>query len=52
MSHRNPWYILTLEELKEMRSHLQLIEEKGSPECQKSARAVLDLLALIGGRLL
>lgn len=51
MSHRNQWYIITSEELNDICSRLSHIEEEGPPECQKNARAVLDILALVRGRL-
>jgi len=51
MLPNNQWFIITSEEIREIRTHMSLIEDKGSPECQKSARAVLDLLAFVRGRL-
>jgi hypothetical protein len=51
MSHKNPWFLITSEEIAEIRRHLCILEDEGSQKCRDSASAIAEILIFVEGRL-
>jgi hypothetical protein len=51
MSHKNPWVLITSEEIAEIRRHLRILEDEGSQKCRDSASAIAEILIFVEGRL-
>ncbi len=52
MSHKNPWFLITLEEIDEIRRHLRVLEEKGSQQSRDCSGAIAEILIFVERRLL
>jgi hypothetical protein len=51
MYQSNHWFIITSDEISEIRRHLQVLEEGGSQKCRDSARVIAKILNTVGQRL-
>jgi hypothetical protein len=51
MSHKNPWFLITSEEIAEIRRHLRVLEVEGSKKCRDRAGAIAEILIFVEGRL-
>jgi len=47
MSHKNPWVLITLEEIAEIRRHLRVLEVGGSKKCRDSVGAIAGILIFV-----
>ncbi len=52
MPHKNPWFLITSDEIDEIRRYLRILEKEGSQKCQDSARAIEGILTFVERRLI
>jgi hypothetical protein len=51
MPHENPWFLITLEEIAEIRRHLEILEENGSEIIRENTGAITEILTVVEWRL-
>jgi hypothetical protein len=52
MSHKNQWFLITSEEITEIRRHLRDLEDEGSKKCRDSPVAIDGILIFVEWRLI
>jgi hypothetical protein len=51
MPHENPWFLITMEEIAEIRRHLEILEESGSEKSRENTGAIAEILTAVEGHL-
>ena len=51
MPHENPWFLITLEEIAEIRRHLEILEENESEKSRENTGAIAEILTTVEWRL-
>jgi hypothetical protein len=51
MPHKNPWFLITLEEIAEIRRHLEILEENESEKSRENTGAITGILTTVEWRL-
>jgi hypothetical protein len=51
MPHENPWFLITLEEIAEIRRHLEILEESESEISRENSGAIAEILTTVEWRL-
>lgn len=51
MPHENPWFLITLEEIAEIRRHLEILEESESEKSRENTGAITEILTTVEWRL-
>jgi hypothetical protein len=47
MPHENPWFLITLEEIAEIRRHLEILEENESEKSRDNTGAIAEILTAV-----
>lgn len=51
MPHENPWFLITREEIAEIRRHLEILEENESGKSRENTGAIAEILTTVEWRL-
>jgi hypothetical protein len=51
MPHENPWFLITMEEIAEIRRHLEILEESESEIIRENTGAIAEILTAVEWRL-
>ncbi len=47
MPHENPWFLITQEEIAEIRRHLEILEERESEIIRENTGAIAEILTAV-----
>jgi len=50
MPHENPWFLITRDEIAEIRRHLEILEENESEISRKNTGAITEILTTVEWR--
>jgi len=50
MPHKNPWFLITLEEIAKIRRHLEILEESESEIIRENTDAIAEILITVEWR--
>jgi len=50
MPHKNPWFLISLEEIAEIRRHLEILEENESEKIWENTDAIAEILITVEWR--
>ena len=51
MPHENPWFLITLEEIAEIRRQLEILEENDLEKSRENTGAITEILTTVEWRL-
>jgi len=51
MPHENPWFLITLDEIAEIRRQLEILEENESEICRENTGTITEILTTVEWRL-